>query len=184
MKLMPGREHDRDSYNRAPVAGIAPIAPLRARHNKGTQRERLLAAIVAVSYQHGYEDATIARVIAHAGVSRPSFYGHFANKQACFIAALADVEDDVLTAVHRSIEQQPQQLASATAITALVAFAQAHPERARFVMNEAIVAGGEALDARDRGIGKIARLIDDAYQRLSQLALVPALPSEILVGAI
>jgi TetR/AcrR family transcriptional regulator len=157
---------------------------LRGRHDKSTQQQRLLTAIVAVSCEHGYEHATIARVIGHAGVSRPTFYEYFPRKETCFLAALDEIQRDMLDAVRRGVDEQPPQNAAAAVIAALVSFAQERPAEARFVMNETMVAARPALDARDRGVAKIARLVEDAYRRVRFGAPVPALPSEIIVGAV
>ena len=35
----------------------------------------------------GYREANVQDVIERAGVSRPTFYEHFANKEDCFLAA-------------------------------------------------------------------------------------------------
>ena len=40
-----------------------------------------------VAARHGYADASVARVVEQAGVSRATFYEHFADKEACFLAA-------------------------------------------------------------------------------------------------
>jgi AcrR family transcriptional regulator len=178
---MPCRGRARLTPRRAPVAGTAPIA-LRDKRDKSTQRDRLLAAIVSVSGQHGFEDATVAQVIGHAGVSRPTFYEYFASKEVCFVAALEQVERDVLAVIERSIEERPAQIAAAAAITALVTFAQEHPAEARLLTHESMAAGRKARDARDHGIEQIAQLIEDAYRHLNAATQVPALPSEILIG--
>lgn len=167
----------------SPGCGQGADSPLRARRDKSTQRERLLAAIVTVSCEHGYEDTTIARVIGRAGVSRPTFYEHFARKEACFLAALENVQRDVLSAATLSIEDRPPQNAAAAAISALVSFARERPVDALFLTNETMAAGRQALDARDEGVREIARLIENAHRRVSAGTLVPALPGEILIGA-
>jgi AcrR family transcriptional regulator len=157
---------------------------LPGRHDKDSQRARLLLAIVTVCCEYGYEDTTIARVIDHAGVSRPTFYEYFAHKEACLLAALEELQRRMLAATRRSIAEQPPQEAAASAIAALLRFAQEHPLQARFLMSETMVAGSRALDARDRGIASIAGLIEDAYRRVSPGTLVPALPEEILAGTL
>ena len=51
------------------------------------QRERMLAAVVEVVGQVGYASMTVSDVISRAGVSRRTFYEHFANKEDVFLAA-------------------------------------------------------------------------------------------------
>src|SRR5215467_5896448 len=51
------------------------------------QRERLLAAMLRAAAELGYREANVQDVIERAGVSRPTFYEHFSNKEACFLAA-------------------------------------------------------------------------------------------------
>jgi AcrR family transcriptional regulator len=52
------------------------------------QRERLLAAALRATAELGYRELSVKDVISRAGVSRPTFYEHFANKEDCFLAAL------------------------------------------------------------------------------------------------
>jgi AcrR family transcriptional regulator len=51
------------------------------------QRERLLAAMLRATAQLGYREVSVQEVLDRAGVSRPTFYEHFENKEACFLAA-------------------------------------------------------------------------------------------------
>jgi AcrR family transcriptional regulator len=162
----------------------SPDSSLPSRGNKDTQRERLLTAIVTVSCEHGYENATIARVIHQAGVSRPTFYEHFADRESCLLAALEEIDRHLLAAVKRRVERSPTEQAAASTLVALTRFAQQAPARARFVMNETMAAGPRALDARDRGVDAIAGLIEDAYRGVDAGIPVPALPAEILVGTL
>jgi AcrR family transcriptional regulator len=41
--------------------------------------------------RRGYAEATVAETIAHAGVSRSTFYEHFAGKEECFLAAFREL---------------------------------------------------------------------------------------------
>ncbi|HEY1548151.1 MAG TPA: TetR/AcrR family transcriptional regulator [Kofleriaceae bacterium] len=61
-----------------------------------SQRWRLLEAVVEVTARAGYADATIADVIAVAGVSRKTFYEHFADKEAAFLATYDVVADRLI----------------------------------------------------------------------------------------
>src|ERR1700679_1120423 len=53
---------------------------------KGTQRERLLDGMLLAAVRRGYAGANVAQVIAQAGVSRPTFYEYFADRDDCFLA--------------------------------------------------------------------------------------------------
>ncbi len=154
-----------------------------AQHKERGSRQRLLAAIVRVSSDRGYEGATIAWVIEQAGVSRATFYAHFTDKQAGLLAALEEIEQHALAAVAQSIAAQPPQTAARAAITALVRFAERHPLQARLLVNETMAAGPRAFDARDHSIDQIGRLLAGAYAGVPGAASTPALAGEVLIGA-
>ncbi|HSZ12614.1 MAG TPA: TetR/AcrR family transcriptional regulator [Solirubrobacteraceae bacterium] len=152
--------------------------------SEARRRERLLQAIVRVSFEHGYEGTTIARVIAAAGVSRPTFYTYFADRADCFLAALEDVQRRAAAAVALAVERQPPQDAAAATTKALVAFAQEQPMPARLLMSEAMAAGGRALDAHDRGVEAIAWVIERRHREVTAEVAVPALAGEVLVATV
>src|SRR3954451_4295790 len=52
-----------------------------------SQRERLLVAMAEATAAKGYANVAVADVIERAGVSRRSFYEHFANKEAASLPA-------------------------------------------------------------------------------------------------
>jgi AcrR family transcriptional regulator len=51
------------------------------------QRERILAAMLRATAELGYRDVSVQDVLERAGVSRPTFYEQFENKEDCFLAA-------------------------------------------------------------------------------------------------
>jgi AcrR family transcriptional regulator len=50
-------------------------------------RNRILRGAVASLADHGYNDISVERLIAAAGVSRFTFYANFPDKEACYVAA-------------------------------------------------------------------------------------------------
>jgi AcrR family transcriptional regulator len=50
-------------------------------------RNRVLIGAVASLAECGYRDASVERLIVAAGVSRHTFYAHFPDKEACYLAA-------------------------------------------------------------------------------------------------
>jgi AcrR family transcriptional regulator len=153
-------------------------------NGKSTQRERLLSAMTDVAAEDGYAGATIARVILRAGVSRASFYEHFAEKDDCFLAALERAQGHVLAEVARSVRGNPPQHAAQAAVQALVAFADSHLAMARLLTGEALAGGARALEARDRSLGELARIVQHAHADVDAAAISPDLPVETLLGAV
>src|SRR3954470_1905995 len=54
-----------------------------------TQRARMLEATARAVASKGYAKTTVADIVALAGVSRTTFYGHFADKEECFLETYA-----------------------------------------------------------------------------------------------
>jgi AcrR family transcriptional regulator len=150
---------------------------------KATQRERLLAGMVAVANREGYSGASVSAVIGAAGVSRPTFYDYFADRDDCFLATILDVHQRLLDEVRAEVAAAPPEQAVASAIRTHVAFASAQPAAARFLMKEALAGGPAALGTRDPAIAETAQVIDDALGAVDGDVLVPDLPVAVLLGA-
>jgi AcrR family transcriptional regulator len=60
-----------------------------------SQRERLLAAVVQVTAEKGYEHSTVADILGEAGVGRESFYELFEDRRDCMLAAHGLLVDDL-----------------------------------------------------------------------------------------
>jgi AcrR family transcriptional regulator len=54
---------------------------------RAIQRERMLAAMLVAVNELGYRTLTVQDVLSRAGVSRPTFYEQFEDKEDCFLAA-------------------------------------------------------------------------------------------------
>jgi len=140
--------------------------------------------MIEIAAEEGYAAATIARVIAQAGVSRPSFYEHFAEKDDCFLAALADIQERLLTEIAQTVHSQPPERAAPAAVEALVAFADEQPAMGRLLMNETMAGGPRTLHARDQGTVEIAQIIEHAYQQVPARTAIPDLSAATLIGAV
>src|SRR3979490_221775 len=72
----------------APLYRRLPPGPHRLERAEGLrhQRMRMHGAMVEAVAADGYQGTSVREVIALAGVSRRSFYEHFANKQECLLA--------------------------------------------------------------------------------------------------
>src|SRR3954462_8295858 len=66
---------------------------------EGSQRERMLRAIVELVAAHGYARTTVGGIAAKAGVSRTTFYEQFESKEDCFRAAYDAVAGQIVAAI-------------------------------------------------------------------------------------
>src|SRR5438105_5850339 len=125
------------------------------------QRELLLRAMVSCTSERGFSDTTIADVVRVARTSRSAFYEHFADKQACFLAAY-----EQMTAAF--IEASLQAAAGASGwqakldagILTYFRFMAEHPEVAISTVVEIHSAGRRALEARSRALREWMRTIE------------------------
>jgi AcrR family transcriptional regulator len=151
---------------------------------KNTQRDRLIAGIIEVANRDGYAGCSVSAVTAAAKVSKPTFYEYFQDRDDCFVAALEVVCMSLLEEILATIAQEPAEWAMTSAAATMARFASAEPLLARFLMNEPLAAGGPALEARDRGIGELAKAVEQALASAAADTLVPDVPIEIVIGGI
>ncbi|MGE5283209.1 MAG: TetR/AcrR family transcriptional regulator [Chloroflexota bacterium] len=71
---------------------------------RAVQRERLLAATMRASAELGYRDFNVQDVLDRAGVSRPTFYEHFDNKEDGFLAAFDAAAQRLRERLERAVE--------------------------------------------------------------------------------
>jgi len=138
--------------------------------------------MITAANRLGYARANVSAVIAEAGVSRPTFYDYFADKDDCFQAAVVDVQSRLSAQVRASVSVEPPERALQASLQALVGFASAEPAMARFLTNEPMAGGPQALDARDGGIIALDQLIEKSYRDADPGALAPDFSPRMLIG--
>lgn len=143
-----------------PASLHLPVAPRlpRGRHPltqaavAGSQRVRLLDAVARAVSDKGYGAATVADVIALAGVSRRTFYEHFATLEDCFLEAYEDGMRGLFGAIRLALadvpREQPERRARGAIEAYLAAMASA-PAAAWAFTVEVPSAGRRALERRD-----------------------------------
>lgn len=154
------------------------------KERKGTQRERLLDGMLLAAVRRGYEGASVAQVIAHAGVSRPTFYEYFADKDDCFLAVHQEISEQLFEHVGEAVDAAPPERAVQAGIRALILRAEARPDRARFLVNETLAGGLRVLDQHDRTVEQVVQIIERARAKASPKASTPDLPTRALVSGI
>jgi len=137
-----------------------------------SQRERLLVAMADATAAKGYANVAVADVIERAGVSRRSFYEHFANKEDAFLAAYDAGVAGLLDAIAEAEE-------AAAAAGGLAARARAgtevylrlladNPAFARTFLVEVLGAGPAALQRRDAVHERFAERLAEGFAAIAQ----------------
>ncbi|HTC59802.1 MAG TPA: TetR/AcrR family transcriptional regulator [Solirubrobacteraceae bacterium] len=151
---------------------------------KSTQRERLVAGMVAAANTHGYAGANVARVIEHAGVSRPTFYDYFADRDDCFLQTNREISQRLLSQVNDAVAAAPPEHALRAALRRVVERAEAEPAQAHFLANATMAGGPLALDERDKAIAELERIVIKASADTPPQTPTPDLPPRVAFGAI
>jgi AcrR family transcriptional regulator len=71
---------------------------------RASQRGRLICAMTDSVADKGYAATSVADVIALAGVSRKTFYAHFRDKEACFLAAYDTGAEAIYAAMVEAVD--------------------------------------------------------------------------------
>ena len=180
MPLAPKRSPD-------PAGSPLPRGPhsLSREQVLGDQRVRLLTAMVDTIGEDGYRMTTIANVIKRAGVSRKTFYVHFANKQECFLAAY-----DAITAAgmrrvaraYREAEGWPGRVEAA--IRVLFEAAIENPAAVRLSLIEIGAAGAAGIERRELAMSQFEHFIRDGLELAPGSGTVPDTVPRAVVGGL
>lgn len=151
-----------------------------------SQRGRLLEAMAETVAGKGYPATTVADVIGRAGVSRRTFYEHFRDREACFLAAY-DAGVELLLDTLRSVDVSGlDPLAGARArVRAYLSTLAAEPAFARTFLIEVGAAGPAALERREAVHDRFAALLrEQVGAAREQLPGLPEVPDEAYLAAV
>jgi AcrR family transcriptional regulator len=154
------------------------------------QRERLLTAAAAEFAERGFAGASSDSISRRAGMSKATFYAHFANKEECIIAlfnAAAEVVSVAMAQAARGAGTDPARRMEAGTRAFLTAIAE-HPEFAQTLLVEIIGAGPKAAQRRDQIMQAFADALDAENERAARHGLIARFASPYdsfaVVGAI
>ncbi|TYK43201.1 TetR/AcrR family transcriptional regulator [Actinomadura decatromicini] len=115
----------------------------------GIQRERLIDAFVEVVSERGFGHTTISRVTEAAGVTKKTFYAHFADLDECFLAAYERGMGILLRRMTEAYEAAPTWPDGVhAALRTMLALLAREPRFARASLVEVNAAGPQVRQAR------------------------------------
>jgi AcrR family transcriptional regulator len=167
------RSGSRGANGHRSANGAAPGTP--------DQGSRLLKAIVEIVARDGYPEAKIGDLAERAGVSRATFYELFANKEACLLAAHRELGDKMIDVIGSAVAHGESSRAAQSALGALVEFADREPLSFNFLMHEAMLAGSQAVDQRDRLVRRLELTIEHSWEQAPDHEPVLDMSAKILL---
>ncbi len=153
---------------------------------KAIQRERLIVAMLNAVAELGYLGTNVQDVIDRAGVSRPTFYEHFANKEDCFLAAFDTSAERLREKIDAAVRKGGDVWRDRVrhGLEALLRFAAHEPETARTMVVEARAASATAVRRRVELLDDFARCLDEQARDLlpGPISQTPVTASGIVGG--
>lgn len=146
-------------------------------------RQRLLAAMIHTVAREGYAGASVARVIARAGVSRATFYEYFSGREECFLEAYRRATEHWRQSAAAVGGSEPAARLRAVLEWLLTATA-ADPATARLVLIEAFAAPPGVRLEHERAIAGVEGSIEDFLDESDAGAAALQIPGAALLGGV
>lgn len=143
------------------------------------QKHRLFDAAAIVFSKVGYAEASAEAISRQAGMSKATFYEHFANKEECLVAlfeyATATLLEELVTA-SRGAERNYEERHSA-GLHAILKSMERNPAMAQAILVETVGAGPRLAELRLAALGGFAQVMYDQTVRAAELTGGPAFAS-------
>jgi AcrR family transcriptional regulator len=162
--------------------------PLEVRQS--VQRDRLFEAAAAVFARVGYAEASAESIAREAGMSKATFYEHFANKEECILALFDAAAGEVLMEMARATaaagdDPRERMRAGGRAFLDMLA---SHPFESQTLLVEVIGAGERGAERRDNIFAAFAMAIDAENAAAARKGTMPRFASPddsyAIVGAV
>ncbi len=125
-----------------------------------TQKQRLFEAAAAVFSHAGYAEASAEAISRQAGMSKATFYEHFANKEECLVALFEYASSSferLLVAGSSAGTLQDFEARHRAGLRAILEGIEANPLMAQAMLVETVGAGPRIAELRDRALSQIAQ---------------------------
>lgn len=176
MRALPGKE------NRQPP-GPEPVSRDAA---AADQRRRILEATAELIAEQGYQETTMEEIVRRAKVGYATFYKHYPDKEAAFLALLDAAIERTVARVEGAYKREEGPWADrvGAALGALFEDVAAHPAPARAVLVEALTAGSEAAAKHEAALKRLASLLRPGRELNPRQAQLPESLEETLAGGV
>ena len=147
------------------MAEDRPLTVPRGRHapplevRLDVQRRRLFLAAAAVFARGGYAEASAEAIAREAGMSKATFYAHFANKEECILALIDEAAAEAMRAMAEASagQRSPYRRHVTDQLAAFVQTLTEYPTTAQTLLVEIVGAGPRAAERRDAMLAAFAQ---------------------------
>lgn len=150
-----------------------------------SQRTRIVYATAQVMMAKGYASATVADIVAAAGVARDVFYEHFADKQNAFLEAQQHPTQHILdtcAAAYFAAQEWPERVWSG--LGALIELIVENPELSHLRLVECYAAGPAAIRRAEDITRSFTIFLEEGYRLHPQAQELPRVCSQAIGGAV
>jgi AcrR family transcriptional regulator len=131
-----------------------------ARGAPAPQRARIVRAVIEVVAERGFAGATVGLVVRRAGVSTRTFYEQFDDLTACLTSVVDLGFEQIEESIARELEREEYWLDGLRAgLAGMLAFFDREPAMARVCFVDALAAGREVVEHRERRVLAIATTV-------------------------
>ena len=160
-----------------------------AQSNPVEHRLRIIGAMAALLAERGYSTVTIADIARQAHVSKRTFYEHFADKDACFVACYETLSNMVLQAVVDAMSGDlPWAKKWRASTKAYLSTLESQPALTRTLMMDIYAAGPHALQVRRQVLRRFAdnlrRVVDQGRRENPKLPRLSQAMATAIIGGI
>src|SRR5947208_6192522 len=162
--------------------------PLEVRLN--VQRQRLFQAAARVFSSTGYAEASAEAISREAGMSKATFYEHFANKEECILELVDAAGQATRAAITAAVEATSSDFETRVhaRVAAFLRSVEAFPEVARVVIVDVIGVGPAGAAKRDEMLQAFGDFLDEENRAAHETYGAPRFASPddayAIVGAI
>lgn len=150
------------------------------------QRRRILEATADLVAEQGYQETTIEMIVREAKVGYATFYKHYADKEAAFLALLEAAIERTAARVEAAYkrEEGPWPDRVGAALGALFADIVEHPNVAHACLVDSLTAGEKAVELHEAALKRLAPLLRPGRELREHKAKLPDSLEETLAGGV
>jgi AcrR family transcriptional regulator len=154
------------------------------------QRRRLFEAAATVFARVGYADASAEAIAREAGMSKATFYEHFANKEECILALFDEAATEIMRGMAGAVSDDDASYEDRIRanVGSFLEILTQYPNSAQTLLVEIVGAGPRAAERRDAILDLFAEGLLRDNARMADLFGAPRFTSKddafAIIGAI